>query len=83
MFSGITKNPLFIAIVFGILGLQIVLVTFAGSAFHAYQNYGLTPIQWLLSISFGSLSMPINFILKFKTLKEPTDDGELIEKELR
>ncbi len=42
LFSGILSNKLFIVIVFSILILQILLITFGGSAVHVYSNYGLT-----------------------------------------
>jgi len=42
LFSGILSNKLFIVIVFCILILQGLLVTFGGSAVHVYGNYGLT-----------------------------------------
>lgn len=42
LFSGIMANKLFIFIVFSILILQILLITFGGSAVFVYGNYGLT-----------------------------------------
>jgi hypothetical protein len=68
--------------VFGILGLQVLLVTFTGSAFHVYSNYGLTIKQWLICVVIGAVSMPINLLLKCKTLEEPTENKEMKEKEM-
>ena len=68
IFQGITKNMLFVIIVFIILALQIVLVTFGGSAFHVYSNYGLTYQHWIACILIGALSLPINLLLKVKKL---------------
>lgn len=64
IFEGITRNPLFLIIVGGIVGLQMLLVTFAGKAFGVYTNYGLFPQQWLICIGIGSISWVVNFILK-------------------
>ena len=69
VFKGILDNKLFIVIVFGILGLQILLVTFTSSAFHVYQK-GLTIQQWAICIAIGFISMPVNLLLKVKTLNE-------------
>lgn len=62
--DGITRNPLFIIIVFGIISLQIILVTFTGSAFGVYSNFGLTVQQWLITIGIGSISLIVSFLLK-------------------
>lgn len=43
---------MFIVIVFTIVILQILLLTFAGSAFGVYKYYGLHPLQWLISVNF-------------------------------
>jgi len=51
-------------VVVGIFILQILLITFAGTAFGVYDNYGLTVQQWLITIAIGSISWIINFILK-------------------
>ena len=64
IFEGITRNPLFLIIICGIFGLQILLVTFAGNAFGVYTNYGLVPQQWLICIGFGSIGWVVNFLLK-------------------
>lgn len=48
--SGITKNPIFLFIVFGIFVLEILLVTFSGKAFGVYGNFGLTIEQWLICV---------------------------------
>ena len=61
------KNKLFILIVFGILGLQILLVTFTGTAFQVYSK-GLAIQQWAICMGIGVLSLPVNFGLKLKKL---------------
>ena len=52
-FANITKNLMFIVIVFVIFCLQALLVTFAGSAFGVYSFYGLHPLHWAISVKFG------------------------------
>ena len=51
-------------IVFSIIALQAVLVTFGGQGLHVYSNYGLTIEQWLICLLIGSFSLPVNFLLK-------------------
>ena len=63
--------------------MQILLLTFAGSAFHVYGNYGLTVQQWALCFAIGLGSIPVNLLLKIKKLeeKEPQAEGqETVEK---
>mgnify|MGYP000079556295 CR=1 FL=1 len=60
--------------------MQALLVTFAGSAFHVYGNYGLTLEHWALCLGIGSLSVPINFLLKIKYLPDLVEEKELHEK---
>ena len=63
------SNKIFIVIVFGIFGLQALLVTFASTAFHVYSK-GLTVEHWAICIGIGVVSVPVNLLLKMKTLKE-------------
>lgn len=51
VFSGITKNWLFVFIVGIIFVLQVLLVTFAGFAFGVYNYYGLHPIHWAMTVT--------------------------------
>lgn len=69
----------FIVIVFSIFALQILLITFTGSAFHVYSNYGLVPKQWIMSILIGSMSMPWNFVLKFINIEEEEDSEDQVD----
>jgi hypothetical protein len=50
--------------------MQILLVTFTGSAFGLYSNFGLNPKQWLLSIFIGSMAIPVNLLLKYVKIKD-------------
>ena len=70
IFSGITRNPLFIIIVICIFGLQILLISFTGSAFHVYPN-GLSIEQWLICVAFGAGSLLVNLLLKIRYIPEP------------
>ncbi len=45
-------------------------MTFTGSAFRIYSNYGLTPQQWMISMAIGSSAIPVNFFLKLIRIKE-------------
>ena len=53
IFTNITNNCMFIGIVSIIFVLQIILVTFAGSAFGVYSYFGLHPIQWCISVNLS------------------------------
>lgn len=59
---------------FGIIALQALLVTFTGSAFHVYSNYGLTIKQWMICVLIGAISIPINLLLKAKYLEDLAED---------
>jgi len=60
--------------VFGIIALQALLVTFTGSAFHVYSNYGLTIKQWIICVLIGAISIHINLLLKAKYLEDLAED---------
>ncbi|CAD8132398.1 unnamed protein product [Paramecium pentaurelia] len=64
VFANICNNPLFILIVFFIIILQIILVTFGSLAFSCYSYYGLTIQQWVISLIIGLIGLIISFILK-------------------
>lgn len=51
IFTGITKNPIFLMVVASVTVLQFLLITFAGNAFGVYSNFGLTPQQWIITVS--------------------------------
>ena len=44
-------------------------MTFGSSAFHVYSK-GLTVEHWAICIGIGAISVPVNLLLKIKTLKE-------------
>jgi Ca2+ transporting ATPase len=41
---------MFVVIVMAIFALQLLLITFAGSAFGVYSFYGLQPVHWGISV---------------------------------
>jgi uncharacterized membrane protein len=55
---------MFLVIIVIIVILQLLLVTFAGSAFGVYPNFGLAPGQWGISILIGSFGLIVSVILK-------------------
>jgi hypothetical protein len=61
--------------------LQALLVTLTGTAFHVYSNYGLTVQQWAICIGFGSISLPVNFLLKFIKLRDVAVQDAKVEDE--
>jgi len=84
--KGITKNFVFFFVIIGIFVLQILLVTFGGTAFGVYNNFGLRVQHWLISIGIGSISIVVNFILKLLPIAKPhpsetdTSTGEVDNK---
>ncbi|KAJ8611480.1 hypothetical protein CTAYLR_005148 [Chrysophaeum taylorii] len=60
VFSGINKNPLFIAVVGSTFVLQYVLVQYTGLFFKVRP---LEPHQWGLCILFGLGSLPVQFLI--------------------
>jgi len=44
--------------------LQIILVTFASTAFGVYAYFGLNIYQWLLSIAIGMVSLLVGLLAK-------------------
>lgn len=77
IFSGIAKNKLFIVIVVVIFVLQILLITFGGQGLHVYSNYGLTVQQWIISVLIGSISLPVNLLIKQFPVKEDSEASSL------
>ncbi|CAD8143054.1 unnamed protein product [Paramecium octaurelia] len=64
VFSNICNNLMFVLIVFFIIILQIILVTFGSLAFSCYSYYGLTIQQWVISLIIGLVGLVVSFILK-------------------
>lgn len=65
VFKGILDNSLFGGILILILVLQVLLISFMGSAFKVYKmSFGLTGEQWLISVGIGATSLVVSLILK-------------------
>ncbi|CAK87494.1 unnamed protein product (macronuclear) [Paramecium tetraurelia] len=64
IFKGILSNTFFLTTVFGILALQLIIVTFGGIGFHCYSFYGLNIEQWLICLTFGVGSLVVRLILR-------------------
>jgi Ca2+ transporting ATPase len=63
MFQGILYNDMFLAVVIGTIIVQIILVQVPGVN-TAFGCTGLDAVQWLICLSLGFTSIPINFIVK-------------------
>lgn len=62
IFSGLSKNPMFVLVAFGVIASTILCVSFGGSVLQ------LSPLginQWLIIFGLSLLIIPINFIKKF------------------
>jgi hypothetical protein len=56
------------------------VVTFGGRFFQVYGYYGLTPIQWLISVGIGALTMPVSIFLRLLPCCKP-DDSVYVKRE--
>lgn len=64
---------MFWIIVFAIVALQILVITFGGRFFQLYRYGGLTIIQWLISVGIGALTMPVSIFLRLLPCCKPDD----------
>jgi len=72
IFKGISKNPIFLAIVVITMGLQLLIVEFGTDA---VKTAPLTAELWGWSVFFGSISWPWGLILRLVLpLKEDPRD---------
>ena len=62
IFTGLSKNPMFILVAFGVIACTILCVTFGGSVL---QLVPLSLNQWLIILGLSVLIIPINFIKRF------------------
>ncbi|CAD8152014.1 unnamed protein product [Paramecium octaurelia] len=63
IFQGVFQNIVFLIAFFGILVLQILIVTYGGIVFHCYSFNGLRIEQWLICIYFGLGGLAVRSIL--------------------
>jgi len=67
VFAGITKNMLFVVIVVIIIVSQILIVSVSGKIMNCYSQYptpGLTAVQWLMCVAYGSGGLIVSMLLK-------------------
>ncbi|PVV01998.1 hypothetical protein BB560_003554 [Smittium megazygosporum] len=60
-FKGITKNRLFMGVIFGSAVVQFIIIQFGAQVF---QTKRLTPLQWMYSIVAGALVLPMGLLLR-------------------
>lgn len=70
----IFSNVLFWGIVVAIVLLQILIISFGGRFFQFYKYGGLTIAQWMLSIGFGALTVPVSLFLRILPFYKPKDN---------
>ncbi|KAJ2897915.1 uncharacterized protein MKZ38_004290 [Zalerion maritima] len=63
IFEGITKNWLFIAINFIMMGAQVLIIFFGGAAFSIADD-GQDGTQWAIALVLGFMSIPIGVIIR-------------------
>eukprot|EP00698_Gefionella_okellyi_P009388 TRINITY_DN2382_c0_g1_i1.p1 TRINITY_DN2382_c0_g1~~TRINITY_DN2382_c0_g1_i1.p1 ORF type:complete len:1134 (+),score=253.49 TRINITY_DN2382_c0_g1_i1:140-3541(+) len=68
IFAGVQKSPIFVFIVLGTIGVQILLVTFATSFI---STAPLTISEWFACIGIGAFELVIGFVLRFVPTKRP------------
>lgn len=56
--------------------LQILVITFMGRFFQLYQYWGLNPIQWLISVGLGALTVPVSIFLRLLPCCKPETHRE-------
>jgi hypothetical protein len=85
IFSGITSNPIFMAVIFVTVILQYLIVTYGGDF---TRTSPLTTDQWLQTIGFGLIAFPVGkqqiityrshfspgFIMRFIPVQENPED---------
>lgn len=71
IFKGLSSNPIFLGVIALTTILQFCIVTFGGEF---TRTSPLTEDQWLTTIGFGLISLPVGFIMRFFPVKESDDD---------
>lgn len=61
VFKDITHNWIFLAVQVAVILGQVLIVTFGGIAF---KTTPLTPMQWLITIAIGALSLPVGLVIR-------------------
>jgi len=71
VFEGIFSNPLFPIILSLIVGIQVLIIQFGGSA---VKTVPLDWDHWLICIGFAATALPLGFLLRL--IKVPLEDWE-------
>jgi Ca2+ transporting ATPase len=79
IFSGIFKNPIFLAIVISELIIQYLIIEYGGVIFKCAVG-GLTIEQWSICIALGSTSLIIAVVMKFVNINNCHCFGKLFRK---
>ena len=72
--KGLPQNSIFMSILGGTIIFQFILVQFLGDFANTTP---LTHLQWLVSILFGLLGMPIAAAIKLIPVEPHEDDGRI------
>jgi hypothetical protein len=70
VFAGLETNPVFFAIIFISVGLQILMVELGGEFVH---TSGLSPINWVYSCLLGSITLGVGILMRFIPVEEDPD----------
>lgn len=57
-----------------IIALQYLVITFGDRFFQLYEYGGLSPVQWLISIGIGALTLPVSFFLRLLPFCKPEEN---------
>lgn len=67
VFTGLDKNPIFAAVIFVTVALQIFIVELGGLF---TKTSSLTPIQWLITSAIGLGALPVGILMRFIPVQE-------------
>lgn len=70
IFKGLTSNPIFLGVIVLTTVLQYLIVTFGGEF---TRTSPLTADQWVETVAFGLISLPVGFIMRFVPVVESED----------
>lgn len=68
--TGLTSNPIFLGVIVLTTVLQYLIVTFGGEF---TRTSPLTADQWVETVAFGLISLPVGFIMRFVPVVESED----------
>lgn len=71
IFAGLSHNPIFIGVIILTTFLQYLIVTFGGEF---TRTSPLTADQWMKTVGFGLISIPVGFLMRFFPVTEAEED---------